>query len=105
MPAPPPTAAVPPDIRRTSGEDWEPPDVEHRELAGLVEREGVSGEGGDAQPGEDGLLDGFACASVLIKRAFLDCRVAALLAMTNRSASLTFFTRVPDPQQIDGGLL
>lgn len=37
-------------------------DVEHGELAGLVEGEGVAGEGGDAEPGEDGLLDGFVTA-------------------------------------------
>jgi len=37
-------------------------DVEHGKLAGLVEGEGVAGEGGDAQAGEDGLLDGFVAA-------------------------------------------
>ena len=36
--------------------------VEYGELAGLVEGEGVAGEGGNAQPGEDGLLDGFVAA-------------------------------------------
>jgi len=37
-------------------------DVEDGELAGLVEREGVARERGDAQAGEDGLLDGFVAA-------------------------------------------
>jgi hypothetical protein len=43
-------------------QDGETLDVEHGELAWLVEREGVAGERGDAQPGEDGLLDGFVAA-------------------------------------------
>jgi hypothetical protein len=43
-------------------QDGETLDVQHGELAGLVEREGVAGEGGDAEAGEDGLLDGFVAA-------------------------------------------
>jgi len=55
--------------RRTGGridgvpmpQDGEALNIEHRELP-LVEREGVAGEGGDAEAGEDGLLDGFVAA-------------------------------------------
>ncbi|MDP1533122.1 MAG: hypothetical protein Q8L92_06015 [Rubrivivax sp.] len=36
--------------------------IQHGELVRLVERERVAGEGGDAQPGEDGLLDGLVAA-------------------------------------------
>jgi len=36
--------------------------IQHGELVGLIEREGVAGQGGDAEAGEDGLLDRFVAA-------------------------------------------
>src|SRR5512143_3488503 len=43
-------------------QDGEALDVEYGELPGLVEGERVAREGGDAQPGENGLLDRFVAA-------------------------------------------
>ena len=73
-------------------QDGEALNIEHRELP-LVDREGVAGEGGDAEAGEDGLLDGFVAAEfqARVKGDAVEmrrCEIAARAPLLRLQASL-----------------